>query len=137
MAQTFRSVTVALGYGVVLWAIVFAAAILISPLRADERPLFESIMPVVVGGTTAILAVSYMTKMKAGSLKAGLWIGGLWLAVSVLLDLPMFSAGPMKMEFVDYLKDIGLTYLLIPVITVALGSLARRKGSPPVQASSI
>ena len=84
-------------------------------------------MPVVLGGTTAILAVSYMTRVKAGSLKEGVWIGGLWLAVNVLLDWPMFSAGPMKMDFGDYLKGIGLTYLLIPVITMALGTLVQRK----------
>jgi len=109
MAHGIRSIRLAAGYGVVIWAVVFVAAILLSPLRAKERPLFESIIPVVLGGITAIRAVSYMTRVKAGSLKEGLWIGGLWVAVNVLLDLPMFSVGPMKMDFGDYLKDIGLT----------------------------
>ncbi len=35
-------------YGVAIWAITFIAAMAAFPLRANDRPLFESIMPVVL-----------------------------------------------------------------------------------------
>lgn len=39
--------------------------------------------------------------------------------------------GPMRMPPVEYIKDIALTYLIIPVITIGAGSLAEqvRRGS--------
>jgi hypothetical protein len=33
----------------------------------------------------------------------------------------MFSWGPMKMTIIDYLKDIGITYIMIPVISLFMG----------------
>jgi hypothetical protein len=34
--------------------------------------------------------------------------------------------GPMKMPFIDYMADIGLTYSLIPIITVGFGYLLEK-----------
>jgi len=39
----------------------------------------------------------------------------------------MFTRGPMPMSFINYLKDIGFTYLLIPVITVGFGYVKNAK----------
>jgi hypothetical protein len=41
--------------------------------------------------------------------------------MNLLLDAPLFSQGPMRMTLPNYLADIGLTYLMIPVITLGLG----------------
>lgn len=35
-------------------------------------------------------------------------------------DELLFSWGPMKMSLVDYLKDIGLTYLIMPIVTYGM-----------------
>jgi hypothetical protein len=48
-------------------------------------------------------------------------IGAVWAVLSILFDLPLFMAGPMHMHIADYVQDIGVTYLMIPIITVALG----------------
>lgn len=37
----------------------------------------------------------------------------------------MFMEGPMKMSLVDYVMDIGLTYLIIPAVTVGFGYVMR------------
>jgi hypothetical protein len=44
-----------------------------------------------------------------------------WLMISNVLDLIFFMQGPMKMPFMDYLADIGVTYLIIPAITIGFG----------------
>jgi hypothetical protein len=94
------------------------------PLRTSERPLFESIMPVVVAFITVLSANLYFKKVESGLLREGFLLGAIWFAISVLLDLLMFMQGPMAMTIVDYLKDIGLTYLIIPTITISFGFLA-------------
>ena len=44
----------ALLYALGVWVIPFVVAIAIFPLRANERPLFESIMPVVTYGMSRV-----------------------------------------------------------------------------------
>ena len=43
--------------------------------------------------------------------------------LSIALDLPLFTEGPMKMSFEKYMKDIWLTYLIIPTVTLGFGYL--------------
>ena len=58
-----------------------------------------------------------------GFLREGIIIGILWYVIPAVIDLVMFGFGPeqMRMSFVDYMKDIGITYLMIPVITIGFG----------------
>lgn len=122
-----KSYKLALFYGFLIWVIPFVVAILIFPLREVERPLFESIMPVVVTLSTVLFSVLYFNKVEANFIKEGVLIGVLWFAVSIVIDLLMFMQGPMKMAFIDYIKDIGLTYLIIPIVTIGSGYLIERK----------
>lgn len=116
------SVRKALVYGVMVWLIPFAVAFVIFPLRQSARPLFESIMPVVVAGSVAGFAVRYIRGVNATFVREGLRLGLLWLVISIGIDAPlMLLGGPMKMTVGQYVADIGLTYLLMPVITGAIG----------------
>ena len=47
-------------------------------------------------------------------------MGAIWLIMNWLLDWPLFSIGPMRMSMVNYIADIGLTYLMLPIITVGI-----------------
>ncbi len=125
-----RSFGTAILYGLLLWACVFAVAILAAPLRETDRPLFESIMPVTLGLGTAVAGVRALGRAGRGSLREGLRLGAVWLVVQLALDALVFSRGPMRMSLRAYLGDIGLTYLIIPVITVALGCVSVARPSP-------
>ena len=114
-------------YGFLIWAIPFVVAILIFPLRADERPLFESIMPVVVTLCTVLFSSLYLKRVEGNYLREGIVLGVLWLTISVAIDLLMFIQGPMQMALADYVKDIGLTYLIIPTVTVGFGYMITGK----------
>lgn len=108
----------ALLFGLLAWLVPFAVAFLIFPLRESTRPLFESIMPVTIAITVTGLALAYFRRVRSVSGREGLMIGGVWLAMSILIDAPlMLLGGPMRMNVVEYLHDIGVTYLMIPVIT--------------------
>jgi hypothetical protein len=123
-----HSIKKAIIFGILVWAAPFAISLLISNIRENNRILFESIMPVIVAGSVVIFALLYYQKASAVSVWEGLTLGLIWFAVSFLIDLVMFSSGPMKMPFTDYVADIGLVYLMIPIITVGFaGSLCGRK----------
>ena len=109
-----------------LW-FVGIVAFLIFPLRSSHRPLFESIMAVVVTASAVLFAILYLRKLTSGFLLEGILTGVIWFIINIVLDLMLFMEGPMKMSFSDYMMDIGLTYLIIPVVTTGFGYLLQRK----------
>jgi hypothetical protein len=84
-------------------------------------------MPIVITASVVFFAYHYFKKLDINFVKEGLSLGFIWLAISFVIDLAMFMQGPMKMPFTDYVVDIGLTYLIIPVITVGFGYLCENK----------
>ena len=109
-------------FGFLVWLAAFVAAFLIYPIRESSRPLFESIMPVVVASATAACAVVYFRGVSRSYFREGLVLGCLWLAINVLIDMPlMLLGGPMQMTLGQYVADIGLTYLVIPAVTIGIG----------------
>lgn len=118
--MNLRDLKQALLFGVILWLVPFLLAFIIFPIRQDDRVFFESIMPVTLAVTTAILGVKYFMKTEKVAAEEGFILGLTWMAISLLIDYPMFSYGPMKMDYSMYWKDIGFVYLIIPAITTGL-----------------
>ena len=114
-------------FGFLTWLIPFVISFFIFPLKSSHRPLFESIMAVVVTSSAVLFAVLYFRKLTSGFLRQGVLIGIIWFVVNILIDLMLFMEGPMKMSFADYMMDIGLTYLIIPAVTIGFGFLLRQK----------
>lgn len=111
----------ALTFGFLVWLIAFIVAFLIFPLRESSRPLFESIMPVVVTAATVAFATLYFKRVRTGFVREGVLLGCLWFLISFVIDLPLMLTGPIGMSFTEYVADIGLTYLIIPAVTVGIG----------------
>lgn len=110
-------------FGFLIWLIPFVVSVLIFPLRAMQRPLFESIMPVVIAIWTVFFAVIYLSGLKSDFQKEGIALGVAWLLISIILDQLIFIVGPLKMSLWDYATDIGVTYFMIPTITFGFGYL--------------
>lgn len=115
-------------YGFMLWLIPFIVSALIFPLRASDRPLFESIMPVIIVIWTVFFSIIYLLSQnlvvkKGGYLREGILIGLAWIAMSIVFDLVIFIFGPIKMSLMDYTYDIAFTYLIMPAITTGFGYL--------------
>jgi hypothetical protein len=114
--------------GVLIWLIAFAVAFALFPVRQANRPLFESIMPVVIAVATVFFGVRHLRGVGTDFVLAGFVMGVVWLAINIVIDLPLFLlAGPMQTTLGDYLADIGVTYLMIPVITTGLGAVLARR----------
>ena len=59
-----KSFKKALLYGFFIWLIPFIVAVFIFPIRESNRPLFESIMPVVVTLSAVSFSILYLEKLK-------------------------------------------------------------------------
>ena len=124
MPKTYSMVALrkALVFGVLVWLTAFVVAFLIFPLRESSRPVFESIMPVVLAAATVFFAVRYFRDVHDRFAREGLLLGLMWMGINLAIDLPlMLSPSPMQTTLADYVGDIGLTYFLIPTITTGIG----------------
>ena len=114
-------------YGFLLWLIPFVVSIPIFPLKKAQSPLFETIMPVTLTLCVVFFSVLYFRKMNKGFLSEAIKLGIIWFVLSIIIDLLIFMWGPMKMSFINYMMDIGFTYLIYPIVTIGFGYLLEKK----------
>ena len=83
---------------------------------------------IVVGTiSAAFLLVSYFKKIETDFLREGIIVGIVWFGVNIILDLIILI--PMSgMAIPDYFTQIGLRYIAMPAMSIAVGaSLANKK----------
>jgi hypothetical protein len=120
---TLRTTTL----GLVSWLVPFVVSFLFVD-RAGQflipQPLFKSIMVVVFGGFgTALLVVAF--RRIEPTTQSGLGLGCYWLALNLFLDFVVLVP-LIRTPVLGYMYDIGLRYLLIPIISTAIGAVAER-----------
>jgi hypothetical protein len=113
--------------GLLSWAIPFVASFAFVGPGGQwliPYPLFKSIMIVVFGGLGTWFLVLAFRRI-APTWRTGLALGLYWLAINFVLDL--VALVPLTgMPVVGYVYDIGLRYLLIPIIATAMGFVAEQ-----------
>jgi hypothetical protein len=114
-----------LGFAVLAWLVPFVVSVCIFPLKKSHPPLFDSLMGTTLAGSTVVLGCAYLRRSAGNSIAQGARLGLVWMAANWLLDGLMFSSGPMKMSLGRYFADIGVAYLMIPVITIGLSQMGR------------
>ena len=111
--------------GIASWLLPFALSFLFFDQAGQltvPRTLFKSLM-VVAGGGIGVVLLVFAFKRVETSMKSGLVIGCYWLALNLILDLLVLV--PMSgMGLTEYFYDIGLRYLLLPIIAAAMGVVA-------------
>lgn len=114
--------------GVAVWALPFALGMALFPVVDPATALFDTLMSVAMAFSASLFALIHLTRCSASSLDEGLFAGSIWTVMAIALDLPFFILGPaeMRMTPTDYIADIGLTYLMIPIIAAAIGQALRR-----------
>lgn len=117
-------------YGFLAWLIPFAGSFLFYTKEGKltiDAFLFKSIMIVVGTISAAVLLISYFKKIESGYFREGILVGAVWFALNILLDLLILI--PMSgMSIPDYFTRIGLGYLAMPAMSMAVGTaLANKK----------
>jgi hypothetical protein len=114
-------------YGFLSWLIPFVASFAFFGRDGQPwipLPLFKSIMVVIFGGVGIWLLLIAFRHIRP-TLASGLQVGLYWLAINIVLDLLILL--PLTgMAVPVYFYDIGLRYLLIPMIAAAMGAQAER-----------
>lgn len=113
-------------FGILVWLVPFLVAFF--PLKESWRSLFESVMPVALALVVVACAVRYFRRVSSISAAEGAGLGLLWLALSVLIGLPLMLSPPTSYTVEEYAADVGLTYLMIPIITIGMAVVASRNG---------
>ena len=117
-----------IGFGILIWLIPFLISFVVFPLKDSNRPLFESIMPVVLTITVVTFSILFFKRVDKEFMKEGFIVGIVWFTISIVIDLFMFiPESSMHMPLVDYIMDIGLTYLIILVIPVGFGYMLEKR----------
>lgn len=117
-------------YGFLAWLIPFASSFLFYSKEGKptiDVTLFKSIMIVVGSISAAFLLISYFKKIESDFFKEGILVGVVWFALNILLDVLILI--PMSgMTIPDYFAQIGLRYLAMPAMSMAVGTaLANKK----------
>lgn len=115
-------------YGFLIWLVPFLASLVIFPLKTSMNPLFESIMPVIITITVVTFTYMYFKPLLGNYISEGVKVGLIWIIISLAIDLLLFlPPSPMQMSLTSYIMDIGITYLMIPIITIGSGYLLSKK----------
>lgn len=119
----------ALGFGLVTWLVPFIVAI---PFYGpDGAPrvdihLFKSIMIVVATFVGCSLLVKYFKGVTKDYVKTACQVGWLWFGLNIVLDLLILL--PLSgLSLTDYITQIGLRYLMIPIIATAFGYILKNQ----------
>jgi len=117
MKKFFRLVC----FGFLSWLVTFGASVCLFPLKKGSEHLFETLMAFLLTACTVAFTTLYFRKVKADFLRDGCLLGLAFVVCNLFFDVPMFSAGPMQMPLLRYLKDIGIAYLSMPIISIGFG----------------
>ncbi|PWR72722.1 hypothetical protein [Methanospirillum lacunae] len=112
-------------YGFLTWLIPFLLSIPFysgGGLQIDQQ-LFKSIMIVAGALTGAALIIHLFSVMTMEYQTAGYVTGVAWLLINWGLDIVILI--PLSgLDFISYTFQIGLRYLVIPVMTIMAGVVA-------------
>jgi hypothetical protein len=85
-----------------------------------SHDLFKSVMVVVLTGCVCYLLYRYFKEQRHSYAKSGWLIGVSWLVINLLLDVVILV--PLaKMTYRFYFESIGLLYLVIAIVPIAIG----------------
>jgi hypothetical protein len=115
--------------GFLTWLIPFVISIPFfskeGQLLIDEH-LFKTIMVVVGSVFGALMLVIYFKKAIRGYFREGIIVGLAWLAINWAFDFAVLL--PMSgMSVGAYFIQIGLRYLVLPTMSIAMGYLIENK----------
>ena len=115
--------------GVLSWLVPFVVSIPFftkdGKLMVDPR-LFKSVMVVTGAVSGAVLLSILFRKLKKHLLREGIVTGVAWFAINWILDIAVLVK-LLKMPFNEWAIGIGLGYLAIPAMSIAIGYVAGRK----------
>jgi hypothetical protein len=112
------------------WLIPFIVSL---PLYPQGQPIADlqvvkSILIVVGGLVGALLALWYLRDVKRDFTREGAILGIAWFVISSALDILVLVYLFQGMDLATWAGQIGIRYLLMPVMTTAMGAAMELRG---------
>ena len=116
-------------FGILSWLIPFLVSI---PLYPEGQSILDvqvakSILIVIGGLVGVILALRYFRDVKGDFAREGLVLGIAWFVINSVLDI-LVLVSLFGMDLLTWAGQIGIRYLLIPVITTGMGMAMELRG---------
>lgn len=112
-----------IGFGILTWLTPFLISV---PFySAEGEPLYDiflikSVLLVFSAALGTFLILVYFRGVHTRFICEGVLLGGVWLAINWALDAAVLL--PLSgMDAGTYMAEIGLRYLMIPIIAVGIG----------------
>lgn len=123
-----KNALLTLGVGILIWLVPFALGFAILPVVHMHHPVFDTLMALAMIAGTTTLSLWYLkrTGFHENGVLALVGIGSIWVVIAIAVDVPIMIHGPVGMSVHEYMSDIGLMYLGIPMMLVAIGVAMRR-----------
>ena len=106
-------------YGLLIASISIGISLIVKTEDLDRIFFLKSIMIIVIASVTAILGIDYMKNIKKDSYNQGIKIGVTWFLISFISGILLSFI--LKIDIVNFIKQSGIRYLIIPIITISLG----------------
>ena len=113
-------------FGFLSWLLTFGASVCLFSLKKDNERLFEMLMGIVLTSCTVLFTLLYFRRVRVEFIREGILLGSTFLGCNIVFDLPLFMVGPMQMSLPRYLKDIGIAYLSMPIVSIGFGYALQR-----------
>jgi hypothetical protein len=110
-----------LAYGFMLWGVMFAFFRALYPWSVDSPAWFDMAVAVVLAVTTAITGKLYASGPEPHVSRRVLLAAWVWPLLCVGMDLIMLSVFPPRQTMLDYLRQRGVVYIIVPTVMTAIG----------------
>ncbi|MFN7436251.1 MAG: hypothetical protein ACK5R0_14430 [Bacteroidota bacterium] len=127
--MTKKLVTKNILFGFLSWLIPFTVSFLFYKPGGElivPYSTFKSTIMVVGTLSGCYLLLRYFKLVDTDFIRNGVIVGLSWFAINIILDAVILIP-IMKTTFADYFMSIGLSYIAIPTISIAMGYLLERR----------
>jgi len=116
--------------GIAIWALPYVVGTVLTLFGTPPTSFAGTINNLSICCAATLFSVLLLPRFAAPSAMTGAVMGVAWLAICVLIDLPIHTP---SMGFAAYVRDIALAYLMLPVIAAGVGAAYARKAVQDVE----
>lgn len=134
---TMSHVIRVVAYGVLIWMLNFSASMIFAGSDGfvhGDYTQFRAVMFMTNTLSAACLLALHFRHVKRNVLREGILVGTVWLEINLSLDF-LVVVPRSGLGIIDYLTQIGIDYIGIPVLAILVGFVMTSRHPRPAQRS--
>ena len=106
--------------GACLWGVLFTVKSALYPWSVTNQGLFASFLAVVLAVVATVVATTYLRDLRSRIFWRAFSAAVTWTFTCIALDVTMLMTMPPRLSVREYLEQVALIYVMIPVIAMGL-----------------